>query len=314
MCSASYVTAVTAAFLVRYSSGYLEVALPNTECVRLGLSSMSGVAVAAQNGTGYTVTVDAASGIGTGISAGDRATTMRRLADPASTAASFTRPGHVQPRVTGAGGSRSRPDYAHAAVDLAGIAQLSPVCGIGHLVSADNPHELADAAEAQRFASHHGLSVVDVRDVAECMAERTQISVGPAFSLTTRHGDFNAVTYSLLGQPDEYTVLSFGAGPSAGGCPYIHHACLGQLLLAERCDCADRLDRAMAAIVEVGHGTVVLVRHLLAPNSCVAPRTAGADDAVREAISTARRLLSQLPLIDPDYPTHDLEPRTAMIA
>ena len=70
----------------------------------------------------------------------------------------------------------------------------------------------------------------------------------------------------------------------------------------------------MAAIVEVGHGTVVLVRHLLAPNSCVAPRTAGADDAVREAISTARRLLSQLPLIDPDYPTHDLEPRTAMIA
>ncbi len=133
MCSASYVTAVTAAFLVRYSSGYLEVALPNTECVRLGLSSMSGVAVAAQNGTGYTVTVDAASGIGTGISAGDRATTMRRLADPASTAASFTRPGHVQPRVTGAGGSRSRPDYAHAAVDLAGIAQLSPVCGIGHL-------------------------------------------------------------------------------------------------------------------------------------------------------------------------------------
>ena len=113
------------AFMVRYTSGYLCVPLDGDICDKLGLLPMYAVNQD-KHGTAYTVTVDAKHGVGTGISASDRATTMRLLADPGSVAEDFTRPGHVVPLRAKDGGVLRRPGHTEAAVDLARMAGLSP--------------------------------------------------------------------------------------------------------------------------------------------------------------------------------------------
>src|SRR6201984_858834 len=111
------------AFMVRYPSGYLCVPLAGAICDRLGLLPMYAVNQD-KHGTAYTVTVDARKGVGTGISASDRATTMRLLADPNSVAEDFSRPGHVVPLRAKDGGVLRRPGHTEAAVDLARLSGL----------------------------------------------------------------------------------------------------------------------------------------------------------------------------------------------
>ena len=114
------------AFMVRYTSGYLCVPLDGDDCDRLGLPPMYATNQD-KHGTAYTVTVDAREGIGTGISASDRAATMRLLANPESGANDFTRPGHVVPLRAKEGGVLRRPGHTEAAVDLARIDRKSVV-------------------------------------------------------------------------------------------------------------------------------------------------------------------------------------------
>ena len=116
------------AFMVRYTSGYICVALTEADADRLDLPPMYRVNQD-RRGTAYTVTVDAKNGVGTGISASDRATTMRLLADADSVAEDFTRPGHVVPLRAKDGGVLRRPGHTEAAVDLARMAMLGTVDG-----------------------------------------------------------------------------------------------------------------------------------------------------------------------------------------
>ncbi|MGB3893880.1 MAG: 3,4-dihydroxy-2-butanone-4-phosphate synthase, partial [Mycolicibacter sinensis] len=122
------------AFMVRYTSGYLCVPLDGAICDRLGLLPMYAVNQD-KHGTAYTVTVDAKNNVGTGISASDRATTMRLLSDPGSVADDFTRPGHVVPLRAKDGGVLRRPGHTEAAVDLARMAGLQPAGAICEIVS-----------------------------------------------------------------------------------------------------------------------------------------------------------------------------------
>src|SRR2546429_6384641 len=121
------------AFTVRYTSGYLCVPLTEQDCDRLDLPPMFHTNQD-RRGTAYTVTVDAREGVSTGISASDRAHTIQLLANPSSTAADFSRPGHVVPLRAKDGGVLRRPGHTEAAVDLAVLAGLRPagrVCGWG---------------------------------------------------------------------------------------------------------------------------------------------------------------------------------------
>ncbi|AHH19909.1 putative riboflavin biosynthesis protein RibBA [Nocardia nova SH22a] len=295
VCAAASATTTTVAFMVRHTSGYLEVALPSSDCARLGLPLMSGVDPVGNDATRYTVTVDAAAGTGTGISAADRATTMRQLADGRSAAASFTRPGHVQPVGTGSADVRTHRDFAHAAVDLARIAEISPACGIGHLVSETRPVELADTIEARDFADRHRLAVVHIGDIVRWHSDRaTFVAVGPPFETRTRHGAFIGTTYRLSGQSTEYVVLTLGAPRSAASTPvYVHDECLGQALSADACNCQENLTRAMIAIARVGHGVVVYTRQPTAGSPCAVHDFApGTGPMQLEPIH--RRLLCQL--------------------
>ena len=138
------------AFMVRYTSGYLCVPLDGAICDKLGLLPMYAVNQD-KHGTAYTVTVDAKNGVGTGISASDRATTMRLLADPTSVAEDFTRPGHVVPLRAKDGGVLRRPGHTEAAVDLARMAGLQPAGAICEIVSQKDEGAMAQTDELAGF-------------------------------------------------------------------------------------------------------------------------------------------------------------------
>src|SRR5436190_2785447 len=150
------------AFMVRYTSGYLCVPLDGGVCDRLGLLPMYAVNQD-KHGTAYTVTVDARNGVGTGISASDRATTMRLLADPASVAEDFTKPGHVVPLRAKEGGVLRRPGHTEAAVDLARLAGLNPAGAICELVHDDG--SMMRAPALREFADAHGLTMISIADL-----------------------------------------------------------------------------------------------------------------------------------------------------
>src|SRR3979490_3288544 len=147
------------AFMVRHTSGYLCVPLDGDICDRLGLLPMYAVNQD-KHGTAYTVTVDARRGVGTGISASDRATTMRLLADPSAVANDFTKPGHVVPLRAKDGGVLRRPGHTEAAVDLARLAGLLPAGAHRRNGRHKGEGDMARRAELEVFAADHDLTLI----------------------------------------------------------------------------------------------------------------------------------------------------------
>jgi 3,4-dihydroxy 2-butanone 4-phosphate synthase / GTP cyclohydrolase II len=152
------------AFTIRYTSGYLCVPLVSADCDRLELPPMCPVNEDPKR-TGYTVTVDARSGVTTGISASDRAFTARLLADPASRPTDFIRPGHILPLRALDGGVLRRPGHTEAAVDLTRMAGLRPAGVIAEIVSERDIGGMARGAELQDFCATHHLTLVTIADL-----------------------------------------------------------------------------------------------------------------------------------------------------
>ncbi|MDI9941086.1 MULTISPECIES: 3,4-dihydroxy-2-butanone-4-phosphate synthase [Rhodococcus] len=154
-----------AAFLVRQTTGLLTVALPETVCDRLWLPPMWGTDPVASST--FAVAVDLAEGVGTGISAADRAATARRLADPSALPSDFTRPGHVLPvRVADSVRRRERGlDMPGAALELADAATARPAALLAAVPSLWHPADLADEEELVLFAGQHDIPVVALGDV-----------------------------------------------------------------------------------------------------------------------------------------------------
>src|SRR6185295_20080531 len=154
------------AFMVRYTSGYICVAVTEGDADRLDLPPMFRVNQD-RRGTAYTVTVDAREGISTGISASDRAHTIRLLADPATTSADLSRPGHIVPLRARDGGVLRRPGHTEAAVDLARLAGLAPAGVLCEIVSQKVDGEMARADELRVFAEDHDLTMITIADLIE---------------------------------------------------------------------------------------------------------------------------------------------------
>jgi len=164
--AAELATPELVSFMVRYTSGYICVPLTEKEADRLDLPPMYRVNQD-RRGTAYTVTVDAREGTTTGISASDRALTMRLLANPDATAEDFSRPGHVVPLRAKAGGVLRRPGHTEAAVDLAELAGLHPAGVLCEIVSEKDPAGMARVDELRVFADEHELALVSIRNVHE---------------------------------------------------------------------------------------------------------------------------------------------------
>src|SRR6476646_6911832 len=162
--AAEMATPELVAFMVRYTSGYICVPLTEADCDRLDLPPMFHTNQD-KRGTAYTVSVDARDGVSTGISAHDRATTMRALADPDASADDFTRPGHVVPLRARQGGVLRRPGHTEASVDLARLAGLPPAGVLCELVSAKDDGEMARRDELEVFAAEHDLALITIADL-----------------------------------------------------------------------------------------------------------------------------------------------------
>ncbi|MFW0783925.1 3,4-dihydroxy-2-butanone-4-phosphate synthase [Gordonia sp. CPCC 206044] len=160
--AAEHATTAELEFMIRHTGGFVQVALTHSDCVRLQLPPMWGLNDANVQ-SGPTVTVDAAAGIGTGISAADRALTIRTVADPTTRPDDLTRPGHVAP-VKATGAATTDPGVVDAVVHLMGAAGLRTVAALSTLVSPQDETRMATREESRAFAAEHGLAFVTTND------------------------------------------------------------------------------------------------------------------------------------------------------
>ncbi|WP_010118451.1 bifunctional 3,4-dihydroxy-2-butanone-4-phosphate synthase/GTP cyclohydrolase II [Corynebacterium nuruki] len=252
------------AFTVQHSSGYICATLTAEDADRLGLPPMVARSEDVR-GTAYTVTVDAADDITTGISATDRANTVRKLADPNSTRATFHRPGHVVPLRAKDGGVLERVGHTEASVDLARAAGLRPAGVLCEVVSHEDPTGMARLPELRRFCDEHGLSLISIEQLAEWRRVNTPVVTRTVESrLPTRHGNFRVVAYTGTVDRVEHLALVAGDPASDGGedVPVrIHSECItGDIFGSLRCDCGEQLDAALDRISEAGRGVLIYLR------------------------------------------------------
>ncbi|WP_214370428.1 bifunctional 3,4-dihydroxy-2-butanone-4-phosphate synthase/GTP cyclohydrolase II [Pseudonocardia sp. H11422] len=253
-------------FVVRYTSGYVCVALTETECDRLDLPPMHHTNADSFR-TAFTVTVDAKQGITTGISAADRAHTIRLLADPKTQPVDLVRPGHVLPLRAREGGVLRRPGHTEAAVDLARMAGLSPAGALCEIVSQKDEGDMARGDELRVFAEDHELTLITIADLIAYRRrfEKHVVRVAQA-RIPTRHGEFVAYGYDSLLDGIEHIAMVVGdvATPEGSGedvLVRVHSECLtGDVLGSLRCDCGPQLDAALAAVAAEGRGIVLYMR------------------------------------------------------
>ncbi|MFC5906886.1 bifunctional 3,4-dihydroxy-2-butanone-4-phosphate synthase/GTP cyclohydrolase II [Streptacidiphilus monticola] len=258
--AAELATSELVAFMMREARGLICVPMVGEDVDRLELEQMVGRNTESMR-TAFTVSVDAAEGTTTGISAADRARTIRLLADPRSTPDQFVRPGHVFPLRARPGGVLERPGHTEAGPDLCRLAGLRPAAVICEIANPDGT--MARLPQLREFANLHGLALVSIEDLIEFRRERERRVVRAAeTALPTTHGAFRA--YGYVSEPDgvEHVALVTGEVDDADEVLVrIHSECLtGDVFGSLRCDCGPQLAEAMDRIAEEGRGIVLYLR------------------------------------------------------
>ncbi|MEU8920567.1 bifunctional 3,4-dihydroxy-2-butanone-4-phosphate synthase/GTP cyclohydrolase II [Kitasatospora sp. NPDC048545] len=264
--AASAATPELMAFTIRYSSGVICAPMTGEELDRLKLPPMTQVNED-RKGTAYTVSVDAREGVDTGISAADRARTVRLLSSPGTGPGDLTRPGHVFPLRAVEGGVLVRPGHTEAAVDLARLAGLPPAGAIAEVVNDDGT--MARLPELVVFAREHGLAIISIEDLI-AYRRRTELHVDRAAvtALPTVHGEFTAVGYEGTIDGVEHIALVAGGLDADGRLPdgedvlvRVHSECLtGDVFGSLRCDCGPQLEASLRRVAEAGRGVVLYLR------------------------------------------------------
>jgi 3,4-dihydroxy 2-butanone 4-phosphate synthase/GTP cyclohydrolase II len=213
--------------------------------------------------TAFTVTVDAsgAHGVTTGISASDRATTLRLLAGGTAQADDFVRPGHIFPLRARPGGVLARDGHTEAAVDLARLAGLRPAGAIVEIAGEDG--RMLRLPELIPFARKHGLTIISIEDlIAYRRSAEPTVRREAAVNLPTSHGPFTAYGYRSTVDGVEHVALVHGdLGDGRDVLVRIHSECLtGDVFGSQRCDCGPQLDASLARIQAEGRGVVVYLR------------------------------------------------------
>jgi 3,4-dihydroxy 2-butanone 4-phosphate synthase/GTP cyclohydrolase II len=258
--AASKATTELIAFMVRHTSGVLCVPMEGKTLDRLRLPPMTSRNEDKKQ-TAYTVSVDARHGVSTGISAADRAHTVKVLADSATEPYELTRPGHVFPLRAVDGGVLRRTGHTEAAVDLARLAGLTPAGVISEIV--DDDGSMARLPKLRLFARRHGLAIISIADLVayrrrhESIVERVVEA-----RLPTPHGLWRAVGYRSTLDGTELVALVMGEiGDGENILVRAHSECLtGDVFGSLRCDCGAQLDAAMSAIAAEGRGVVLYIR------------------------------------------------------
>jgi 3,4-dihydroxy 2-butanone 4-phosphate synthase/GTP cyclohydrolase II len=258
--AAQYVTAEAVNFMAKYGRGLICVPTTSERLQQLGIGRM-----VRQNRetfkTDFQISVDAAHGITTGISAADRAETIRIMAEPTAVPEDLVQPGHVFPLRARPGGVLQRAGHTEAAVDLVRLTGARPIGVICEIMSDDG--SMARLPELVKFASRHRLKICTMADLIqfrrtrEKLVERVEVVKMP-----TDYGDFNLYLYrsKLDGQHHIALVCGDVAG-RPGVLVRVHSECLtGDVFGSRRCDCGPQLQQAMRQVSEAGRGVVVYMR------------------------------------------------------
>ena len=247
-------------FMIRWTSGFVCVAVEGATLDRLHIPLMTPHNRERMR-TAYTVSVDAHDGITTGISAADRAHTIRVLADSATEPYDLVQPGHVMPLRYREGGVLARPGHTEASVDLARLAGLTPAGVLCEIVNEDG--SMMRAAALREFADDHGLAMISIADLIRYRRRyESQIERIAQTRMPTVHGTFDAHAYRDTVTGGEHVALV--VGDVRDGEPVlvrVHSECLtGDTFGSLRCDCGPQLRAAMTAIAANGRGVVLYLR------------------------------------------------------
>ncbi|MFE2943891.1 bifunctional 3,4-dihydroxy-2-butanone-4-phosphate synthase/GTP cyclohydrolase II [Streptomyces sp. NPDC059255] len=250
------------AFMMSECRGMICAPMDGAELDRLELPQMVGDNTESMR-TAFTVTVDASGvhGVTTGISAADRATTLRLLASGEAEPGDFVRPGHVFPLRARSGGVLVRNGHTEAAVDLARLAGLRPAGAIVEIAGEDGV--MLRLPELVPFARKHGLTIISIEDlIAYRRTEEPTVRREAEVSLPTAYGDFTAYGYRSTVDGVEHVALVHGElGDGEDVLVRVHSECLtGDIFSSQRCDCGPQLQASMERVTAEGRGVVVYLR------------------------------------------------------
>ncbi len=209
-------------------------------------------------GTPFTVTVDKLEGCSTGVSIHDRCATIRALADPASTPATFGRPGHINPLYAQDQGVLRRAGHTEAAVDLARLSGLQPAAALMEIMSDDG--SMARLPELRRRADEWGLKLISIRDLIAYRLERESlVEKGVEVDMPTDYGHFRLIPFRQKSNGLEHIAIIKGDWqPDEPVLVRVHSSCAtGDIFGSKRCDCGEQLHKALEMIEKEGRGALV---------------------------------------------------------
>ncbi len=258
--AAAKATPAAVNFMAKHARGLICVAITGERARQLDLPQMV-PRNEARLRTHFTVSVDAAVGTTTGISAQDRARTVAVFTDPAATPADLVRPGHIFPLEARPGGVLKRAGHTEAAIDLAVTAGLHPSGILCEIMDEDG--SMARLPRLREIADQHGLKLVSIADlIAYRRAHENLVRREAEVAMPTRYGDFRLVAYTTSVDDAQHVALVKGQpSPDRPTLVRVHSECMtGDLFHSLRCDCGEQLEAALAAIDAQGEGVLLYMR------------------------------------------------------
>ena len=244
-------------FMLKHARGVLCAPITMSRCVELNLHNQV-MDNTSMLGTPFTVTVDKLEGCTTGVSASDRAATIKALADPASKPETFGRPGHVNPLYAQDKGVLRRAGHTEAAVDLARLAGLYPAGALMEIMNDDGT--MARLPELRRIADEYDIKLISIHDlISYRLKQESLVEKGVEVSLPTAYGDFRMIPFRQKSNGLEHVALFKGTWEEEEAILVrVHSSCMtGDLFASKRCDCGEQLHKAMEMIQEAGKGVLI---------------------------------------------------------
>ena len=258
--AAEKITAEKVNFMLKHARGVLCAPITMSRCEELDLPHqvMDNTSVL---GTPFTVTVDKLEGCSTGVSAHDRAETIKALADPNSTPQTFGRPGHINPLYAQENGVLRRSGHTEAAIDLCRMAGLYPAGALMEIMNEDGT--MARMPDLLKFAEQWGLKIITIKDmIAYRLQKESLIEVGTEADLPTVYGHFHLIPFRQKSNGLEHMALIKGEWKEDEPVLVrVHSSCAtGDILGSKRCDCGEQLHKAMQMIEKEGKGIIIYMQ------------------------------------------------------
>ena len=259
-CAADLITPDIVNFMAREGRGLICMPIVGERLDQLAIPLMVQDNTS-KNCTAFTISIEAKAGVATGISARDRAVTIKTALDPTTTPSDLARPGHVFPIRAREGGVLARAGHTEAIVDMARLAGLYPAGVICEIMNEDGT--MARMPELEKVAETHGLKIVAIRDLIGYRTKHeTLVHRVAQVRLPTKYGEFLAIAYRSAVDPNEHVALV--KGDVTNGDPVlvrVHSECLtGDVFGSRRCDCGEQIGLAMEMINQEGRGVLLYMR------------------------------------------------------